>query len=224
MMLLPSRGRPEQLRRFFEQSRPAYKGVVLLDEDDVKNYFDVRLPNNWTTIIAPRVSLTRLFNRAFEQYPDEPFYGLLGDDIVCKPKGWDHDLAAAAGQHDIAYGDDGINGRQLCCFPFLGGELVRATGWLQHPALGHLYGDSVWFEIGRRLKLLRYRPTVETRHFHWSLGLQEKDATARERQIEGDIAAFNTIISTEMDAIVERVRARISPPSSAGELACQNAP
>jgi hypothetical protein len=179
--------------------------VVLLDDDagDV----GVTLPTNWAAVIGPRAGYVAKLNLAFAMFPNEPWYACWGDDILCRPDGWDTYLAQAAGSDSIAYGDDGINADRACCLPFIGGDLVRKVGWLACPYLQHLYCDTVWRDIGRALEILQYFPEIATEHQHWSVGKQEYDRTAQERQCSGDQAAYHGFIVRHFEETLTRCRA-----------------
>ncbi len=205
MIIIPSRGRASSLLRFFQESQPHECGVVLLDDDDAASYQQhLSLPSNWEIIVGPRAGYTALINRAFALYPDEPWYANLGDDCLCRPLGWDTYLASIAGTDCVAYGNDLINGEAACCFPFIGGELVRSIGWLAYPLFGHLYSDTVWREIARALGGLRYCPNIVTEHLHWSTGKLPYDQTARERRTEGDREIYARLVATNFKEILER--------------------
>lgn len=198
MIFLPSRGRPKLLERFFRESRPRLPGLVLLDEDDAASYDAVALPPHWRKFVRPRAPLVEIFNRAWSALPMEPWYGMLGDDIVCGPDYWDVDLAGAAIPDRVAWGDDGINGLKLGTFFFVGGELVRRIGWLQHPALGHLYADAVWNRIAIGAGIATYNAGIRTTH------LRVQDATYRERCKNGDPEAFERIMAQELPGLVDK--------------------
>ncbi len=204
MIVVPSRGRFASLQRFFVESEPAEKGLVLLDSDDAQSYHGLIVPDGWQVAIGERLGYVGLMNRAFRLFPDEPWYAYGGDDILCRPVGWDTYLAKAAGYDRIAYGDDQINGASNCCLPFIGGDLVRQVGWLGCPTLKHLYCDTIWHEIGKALGCLYYFPEIITEHCHWSTGKQPFDLTAQERQIQGDQDAYRVFMATQFQEVVAR--------------------
>lgn len=207
MIVLPSRGRAASLWQFFEVSQPQEPGVIMLDDDDVHNYVGYMIPGHWQFMIGKRAGYVELLNRAFRQFPNEPWYAYGGDDVRCAPVGWDTFLAQAAGADAVAYGDDKINGERACCLPFIGGELVRRVGWLGYPALSHLYCDTVWRDIGTKLGVLRYFPEIVTEHLHWSTGKQPYDQTAQERKTTGDHAAYTGFVTHQLAETVARCRA-----------------
>lgn len=208
MIILPSRGRPDQLARFFASSQPGPSGILLLDEDDKASH-DAALPAGWCCVIGPRRGNIEWCNEAFKLFPHEPWYACLGDDMECGPPGWDERLARAAGAWGLAYADDGINGEKHPAVPFLGGELVRAVGWIAPPGMRHgLFYDNLWSDIATALGTRSYHPDLKTLHRHWSTpGGQPFDATARERPIHNDGAVYRAFHDTGAFAqLIERIK------------------
>ncbi len=106
-------------------------------------------------------SVTKIFNQVFEDNPDEDFYFMANDDIVFETPLWDLELAVKG---KISYGNDSYQGENLCTFPMIDGDIVRALGWLQLPTLEKYCGDVVWRTIGRSLNNLNYNSNVIMYH------------------------------------------------------------
>ena len=56
MWILPSRGRPESLKRFFkawDETEASTCGVICLDESDpfLDQYIRIKIPDNWKMLI-----------------------------------------------------------------------------------------------------------------------------------------------------------------------------
>ena len=210
MIVLPTRGRPDSLQRFFDIGRPHLAGVVVLDEDDQHHYAAVRLPPNWRRLVFPRRPVAPLMNAVFEMNPNEPWYGLMGDDVVCETPDWDVVLSESCRRDFIAWGDDGIAGKPS--HPFLHGDLVRAMGFVSPPGFRHLYTDTVIEHIATALRIGRYHPEVKTTHWHFSTGRSPMDATYRERPIAGDAERYDAFMRNEFSALVIRLERRLRPP------------
>src|SRR6185295_9966570 len=120
MIFVPSRNRRQTLERFFNISQPQTPGRVLIDDDD-KSYEGMKLPSDWEFISAPRAPTSFRLNEAYRLLLNEPFYGQIGDDYVCRPLGWDTQLAESCGYYKIAWGNDGRWGDKLCTSFFIGG-------------------------------------------------------------------------------------------------------
>lgn len=203
MHLLPSRGRPAQLQRFFDEGKPEQSGVVIIEDDQFKAYCSVRMPLGWKLLVEPgaRLGYVAAANAGFRAWPNEPWYAIAGDDSIGRTPHWDTLLAEAAVPNKIVWPNDLIAGQ--CTQPFIGGDLCRALGWFGYPKLGHLYIDTVWGEIQKRLGTGGYMPEVVYEHLHWSVGKSERDATARQRKISGD---EHTYYSIDWNGIMEKLR------------------
>lgn len=106
-------------------------------------------------------TVTQVFNDMFKKYPDFDFYHMTNDDVVYKTKNWDIQLAQKG---KISYGNDYLQGENLCTFPMIDGDIVRSIGWLQMPTLNRFCGDVTWKFIGEQLGILNYVPLVEIDH------------------------------------------------------------
>ena len=208
MLVIPSRGRPESLQRFFERSNVTVRGVVVLDSDDDHNYQDVDLPLNWEWLtVKPMKGFSAKANLAYKEFPDEQWYGFCGDDCVGRTEDWDLILSSFATNGYIAWGNDLLNSR--CTQPFIPGSFVRELGWLCHPALKHLYVDTVWEDIAGSLSVGIYFPDIIQEHFHFANGKAPRDQTSRERMHEEDAETFSTI---NLESLVEKLRPCVSTP------------
>jgi hypothetical protein len=189
MWILPSRSRPKNLARFFdawEKTGASTPGAVLLDADDAGHYADVKLPAAWVLEVGPRARFDELYGAFYARHPRLPWYGFLADDVVPLTRGWDTRLVDLAGRDGLAYGDDLVNGQRHAAHFVLGGELVRAVGWLLLPGVDRLYGDTAWNDLARERGVLRYAPDVVLEHRHFSTGRAPMDVTYRKPSAEAD--------------------------------------
>ena len=186
MIFIPSRKRRIALQRFFDTSLPIMTGKVLIDYDD-ESYEGMILPEGWSFVKRPRQATSARLNEAFEQLKTEAFYAVVCDDMVASPFGWDVELSKDAGSRNIAWGNDGRWGPNLCTSFFIGGDLARHLGWLAYPGLNHLYVDSVWWMIAKAAKLGRYRKDIRVTH------INVKDQTYQERRVKGDHQTFQEL-------------------------------
>lgn len=182
MIFLPTRGRPDSIKRFaahYDLTKATVPVVVIIDADNQDAYANVVLPPNWKVFINPKCrDLVGAFNAAFEAYPDEAFYGLMADDLVPETPGWDTALAEAATPHYIAWGNDTIwTDGSLPTHPFIGGDLARACGWLVSPYTNRHCQDFIWKDFADTLKIGKFLPDVVYRHLHWQCGTAPYDTT-----------------------------------------------
>ncbi len=106
---------------------------------------------------------TEIINKVFRENPDYGWYHIANDDFIYHTKGWDETLKSDG----IAYANDGFLKKGLCTISVINGDLPRALGWLQLPAVDFLYGDNVWMCIGDNLGKLHYFKNVIIEHKHF---------------------------------------------------------
>lgn len=85
-----------------------------------------------------------------------------------------------------------------CNFPVIGGELVRAVGWLMVDQIKHFCTDSIWQFIALKLGVNRYCPTVCLEHMHMDFGKSDNDYTYRSKR-GGDLNYGRNLEGVERD-------------------------
>lgn len=190
MWIVCSRNRPHLVERIFSKVTPTEKGIIAIDDDQIEMYAGVVLPDRWSFFISPRANFGPKNNEVFAQFPDEPFYGSLNDDMHPQTQGWDSILPHRAGRFGISWADDCLKKRAGCLA--FGGDLIRALGFICAPGVKHFFNDNVHETIARDLGLGSYCGDVKVPHLHWSNDKAEKDATYLERPSHADdMKAFN---------------------------------
>jgi hypothetical protein len=184
---------------------------VRLDEDDPKlaEYQALSYPEHWIVEIGPTPDrrCVGAVDEMFQKYPNEKFYGLLGDDLLPRTDRWDVHLAKAAGTSRLAFGDDGHNHANLATHPVVGGDLVRAIGWLVLPGVQHSFVDRALHEIAIGADRVQYMPGVVTEHLHPIAGKSKMDETYRfSESYDADKAVFSAWEQIEMPLVIQRVR------------------
>lgn len=187
MWILTSLARPDRIRRVV--STYAWGGesqvVLALWEGDTRlpEYRASEWPESWKIEIVPMRGNGPTYNEILRRYPGEKCYGFLADDVVLDVQGMLRMLETAAGDWGVTYPNDGIQGERLCTMPCLGGELVRAVGYLSPAKIIHWAIDNIWYEIGRQLGTLRYMPELSYTHLHHLNGKALMDRTYHEATI-----------------------------------------
>jgi len=187
MWLLPSRGRPGNLARFFNayrQTGGSTPGMVIVDTDDYlahrPAYSELALPMGWLLKITSGVTQGEKIAEVWHQVKDCAWLGLIGDDCVPETMGWDRRLTEALDGTNFVSCDDGWQAPKRVgnCW-VMSGDLVRAVGWIFPPGLQHLYVDDVWEEIGHEAGCWRVLMDVKVAHRHVLKGEAAPDDTHR---------------------------------------------
>ena len=181
MWLLPSRGRPHLVRRLFAEGKFQTPGLLIIDDDDYKNYRGIELPNGWEKVSLPRMFLSAKLNAGVKRRPDEPWYGILNDDHMPITEDWDLKLVEAC--NPMTWPNDNYGDRISTLV--ISGDLVRTLGWISPPELNHFYIDDVHELIAECLGCTRLEE-VTVSHEHVNAGRMPKDKTWHERPEPND--------------------------------------
>jgi hypothetical protein len=150
------------------------------------------------------------YNEILKRHPREHCYGFLADDAVLDVQGMLRMLEEGAGRWNVAYANDKHHGAAVPTMPCMGGELVRAVGYLSPEYLVHLAIDNAWYEIGKRVDGLRYFESLTYTHLNPVWGTAPDDRTySKAREISfGYQELFRAWQhGGEMMRAVERVKA-----------------
>jgi hypothetical protein len=181
MWIFSSLGRPDLIRRVVDTYQWGYESQVVLTlyerDSRLNEYLRQDWPYGWRVETVPMSGNGPTYNEMLRRYPGEPCYGFLADDAVLNTPGMLAALEAECMPDRVAYPDDGIWGDRNCTMPCIGGDLVRAVGYLSPPGIVHAAIDTVWHEIGRMLGRLRYRPDLSYTHLHPLVGRGAMDLT-----------------------------------------------
>jgi hypothetical protein len=199
-ILLPTRGRPDNLDRFLaatEDTADDWHLYLRLDYDDPKApAYDGVLGQEYRRITVchgPRVGFAASLNElAFRAERDGVSHlGMFGDDVVPETPHWDTRLVEALGEDlGVSYGDDGLrhkHGRDLPTHYVTHAEVYRRLGYLAPPTIRHLYLDNVARDVGLYLKNFVFVPVKITHRHPWVEGEQIHDSTYAEGGRNADL-------------------------------------
>ncbi len=192
MWLLPTHGRPENLRVVLEAcvaTGMSTPGVIHVNAGPMQDsYRALEIPANWQVVYGEQdMSLGDVMRWFFASAPNEPWYGIITDDQVPVTPGWDKTLVEQAGTTKIVSSNDGwqaplrIHGAVV-----FGGDVVRGMGYLVPEGFTHQFIDDLWETIGRETGLWYVDMDVMVEHRHpgknggvnWDISYQQNFARA----------------------------------------------
>jgi hypothetical protein len=187
MWVLATRNRVANCQRFIDAWRttqattPVY---VRLDEcdPDLDCMKNLPWPSEFEIVIGPRSRIGPSLQEAFHRYPNLPWYGYLADDLIPQTPGWDQKLIAAAAPNRISYANDVWEKEVRVCHPCIGGDLVRAVGFLALPVVQHWGTDSVWERLHHDFRMNGRQQEVIVEHAHFKFDLATVDQTYKDSQ------------------------------------------
>lgn len=215
-VLVPSRGRPESLRRSIRglldvaDQRDAVQIVVGCDPDDAESQAAaLALPNpfngNATWVAPERYGYGRLYEyyNALAAIAAGGWLLLWNDDAFMTSTGWDTQIEALPETVLVADLHNAFS-PGLCCFPAVRREAVAALGAF---CIDTPHVDSWWQEIGRRSGTIR-AISAHVHHDRADLTGGHNDATYQEgRAGLRNEEFFGPAVQSQINAAAEKVRA-----------------
>jgi len=185
MWILPSRGRPENLRRFVNAAREmgtSTPGTIVVDKDDnVRHgaaYAEITrlLPPGWRFKVIESSGYGNAVRAMWDETKDLAWVGLVSDDLLPSVSKWDTTLITGLNGYNVVSSNDGwqanadIRQARIHGAAVWSGDLLRAVGWLFPDGLDHVFHDDVWENLGRATGCWIVNMQVMVRHLHESLG------------------------------------------------------
>lgn len=213
MWILATRNRVENCQRFiagWNQSQASSSVYVRIDDCDpvVQELLALPWPDTFSIHVGPRQGLCAAMQEMFQAHPDEPWYGILADDLVPRTLKWDQWLIDRAGSAAISYPNDLGRKTKLPTHPCVGGDLVRAQGWFGLPVVHHYCVDSVYRYIGEQLGVKYRLDDVIVEHVHYSEKKSQRDNLYKEtsRFKQSDDEAFQAWLQDQGPALIQRLQ------------------
>ena len=237
LVIVPTRGRPDNLRRVIEAWRAtgAFADAALLaviDADDPQREAYERI--EWDAKLAdpeliqvggglilatepewlPMVHKLNRWAATAASSPWQPFaLAFAGDDHLPRTHGWARRYLDEL--HDlgtgIVYGDDLLQGANLPTQWAMTSDIVRTLGRMVPADVQHLYCDNAIAVLGQAAGCLRYLPDVVVEHVHPLAGKAEMDDGYRRvnssQRYRDDRAAFLRWVAEGFDADTARIKA-----------------
>jgi hypothetical protein len=213
IVLVPSRGRPDNIRRLrqaWADTRAEADLMVLVDDDDPT------LPDYGAdVVVGPRRRIGPLLNDVALSVLDlYDVVGFMGDDHCPRTERWDAEILRHSTPWSVVYGNDLFQGQGLATAVFQGAELIRTMGRFNPPGCDHLYLDNYWMTLGDRLGTLTYLDHVVIEHMHYLVGKSVEDALYAEvnapSMYEHDGRAWAEYAGHDMQLDLDRVKAAMS--------------
>lgn len=193
LYIVPSRGRPDNIRQLieaWEATRDEAKLWVCVDDDDphVDEYLAIKHPG-WAAVFAgQRLRLGGTLNywaaaSNLNYRADYQTIGFMGDDHRPRTPHWDtllQETINAVGGTAVVYGNDLLQGRNLATSVAMSANIIDVLGYMVPPGMTHLFLDNVWMDMGRVVGNLVYRSDVVIEHVHPAAGKAEWDDVYKE--------------------------------------------
>jgi len=211
-LLVPTRGRPDWVRRFLdsalERANGEFEAVFYVDSDDperdaYETVFDEH-PASTQHVIGERIVLSAMWNRCSDLAKGD-ILGHFGDDIVFQSDNWVPMVRRPFDESEdkilFVHGDDGHHNARFGTHGFVHRRWMETVGYFVPPYFSSDWNDQ-WLNdlanaLGRRVHL----PDLFTEHRHYVFGKAPRDATYAEREERG---ARDNVMQLYRDTAAER--------------------
>ncbi len=199
-LILPTRGRPRLLERFFASllgmaHRPDELEVIMyVDDDDHSTRSDeIPMPNH-TKIIGPRETMGRMIRKCVETARGRMIM-LINDDAVFRVPAWDLAVIDAVDRYPdgvvLAWCNDLFRKESMPNFPVMSRSLCELMGGTCPGEYRRDYVDVHLFDIFQKLRAmghdrLVYLSDVIVEHLHHEAGKAGFDETYHKPRMADD--------------------------------------
>jgi hypothetical protein len=218
LLIVPSRGRPENIRRLcvaLEDTNAELDLAVGVDQDDpileqykaVQDEYDFQL---WISQERKRFAATVNYI-ALHSHEDYKYLAWMGDDHLPRTKHWDKRYRDVLDylKVGVVYGNDLVMGQAIATELAFTSNIVGALGYAIPPGFVHLFVDNYFMELGNSINALQYLPDVVVEHLHPTVGNAQEDQTYREANSPenwtNDERRFRDYIANELSIDAEKL-------------------
>lgn len=194
LLVVPSRGRPENIRRLSEallDTDADLDFIVGVDDDDPKlaEYQELEKEYMFDLYVGPRRKFAGTVNSIMmENHERYKYLSWMGDDHL--PRTWQWDLKYRQEldklSTGVVYGDDLFMGEAIATELAFTSDIVGVLGYAIPPGFVHLYVDNYFMEMAKSIDKLSYLPDVIVEHLHPEAGTAVEDQTYREANSEAN--------------------------------------
>lgn len=189
LLIVPSRGRPQNIKRLCEallKTKADVDLIVGIDLDDptepeyqglMRQYgFKLRVSVERKRFAATVNSI------ALDYYQDYKYLAWMGDDHVPVTEHWDEYYRTSLSEVEVGvvYGNDLVMGKEIATQLAFTSNIVGALGYAIPEGFIHLFVDNYFMELGVAVGNLIYLPDVIVQHLHPCAGQAEEDLTYKE--------------------------------------------
>lgn len=215
MIILPSRRRPEHLKRFFQsyiESESSEPGLVIIGYDDWHDlnltYAEIPLPHGWDFEVSMFESMGDKIRHIWPKFAKEEWASLilLNDDHVLETPAWDKKLIAQLNGRNFITCNDMWQPTRAAGATIWSRDLLLAVGYIFPPGMQHLFIDDVWQDLGRETGCWINDQSVIVHHVHaFRTGIEDETHRIGYSNWAHDEAIYNIWKNTEKPEAIKRI-------------------
>jgi hypothetical protein len=216
MFIVPTYKRPERLKNLVEAyiNTKATAPIHVFIQGNAEMYEGIEYPSTWTIdILENNIGLVAATNLGFKKFPNEKWYGIMCDDQVPVSKEWDKTLLSLVTDWNIVTTDDTLNKNEwrLAGIPILGGEFIRACGFIMPPCTWHICSDDWWELVGKTCNNWIKSDAQSTHMTPETTGI-EADETYKTSYTDfsGQVSRYNQWLVAEGNELLSKIQKQIA--------------
>lgn len=211
-LIVPSRGRPENIQRLYDalvktdSKVDLYIGVDM-DDPKLEDYLKLKIGTDIVVVVSPErkrfgPTLNDIAMLVHKQYK---YLAWMGDDHLPITPQWDQKYRDVLDRHQMAmvYGNDLVQGERIATQLAFTSKAVEILGYAVPSGFTHLFIDNYFMELFKKFDAMHYLPDVIVQHLHYSAGQSEQDQTYKEANSQenwtNDKIRFEEYIRNELE-------------------------
>lgn len=218
MWILPTKGRPENLRRFVSANREmgcSTPGLIVVNRPDWVEHeaayreIEALLSPGWGFVQVDATCYGDAVRAMWDTVKNDDWIGLVCDDLLPTTSKWDTQLLQHLTGWNVVSTNDGWQApRRLHGAIAWSGDLARAVGWIFPEGLRHIFHDDVWETLGKETSCWQTRMEIMVKHMHESKdGIVGPTMDPTSELWKHDEAWYQNWYVTERRAVVDRIEA-----------------
>ena len=232
-ILLPTRNRPQTLRRFWDSIVETSDDLSLvslylyIDDDDILTPPEVEeMKQNFDNIFSfqePRILMSEMPNFLFSKSTEDIIF-LAGDDLIMKTKGWDTLVREKFDTIDdkvgLLYGGDGGEAQRMhlsdptsfATHPIVHRKWGEILGYINPPYFSCDYADTWANDLADAIER-KYKLPFFHEHMHFTMGKAPFDSTykeGRERFNKDNMPSVYSKLKPLLKSDIEKLRKYVS--------------
>lgn len=223
LWILPTRNRPENLKRFLKAAKEigtSTPGLILVNQDEYDqsrmayDALQIFMLPNWQIIPVKAKSYGDAIRAIWPKVKRLDWVGLVSDDLVPCTPGWDVKLINSLQGWNVVSSNDGWQAQSgdiqrdrihgAICFS---GDLLRTIGWMFPPKLRHIFHDDMLETLGRETACWQVKSDILVKHLHEALrGNRGPTMDPQSDLWKHDEAVFKEWVEKDKPKLVDRIK------------------
>lgn len=216
LVMLPCRGRPENIFRFIENfilnTTDNTKLIIGIDEDDIDNHKKLFETHFDKIMVMKKFNLSEKLNFMWKNNPGYKYYTFLADDTIIHTKNWDNIFCDYIENNfdgdGIVFANDLRNpksedGHLLPNHWTISASLLNVMEFFALPVCNHMWIDNFTLQLGLKLNCIKYMEDVLIEHKHFVNG--DTIYQYSQQFFDQDKISYENYLKTNFDDLIKNI-------------------